>query len=156
MRKNCSIDYSSSLPYLTDVNWLYISCKVTKKVIGEQQTRWLLLGAIRSSRPEVFCKKGVPRNFTKFTGTHLCHSLFFNKVPVLRPASLLKKNFAKFLRTTFYIEHVWWLLLCYWMFNTEVAISEFFEKLCYLIIDQKAKDWELTQLTNIKQKKKLA
>ena len=26
---------------------------------------------------------------------------------------------------------------CYWKFNTEVAISEFFEKLCHLIIDQR-------------------
>ena len=34
----------------------------------------------RSSRPEVFCKKGVLRNFAKFTGKHLCQSLFFNKV----------------------------------------------------------------------------
>ena len=34
----------------------------------------------RSSRQEVFCKKGVLRNFTKFTGKHLCQSLFFNKV----------------------------------------------------------------------------
>ena len=25
----------------------------------------------RSSRPEVFCKKGALRNFTKFTGKHL-------------------------------------------------------------------------------------
>ena len=32
----------------------------------------------RSSRPEVFCKKGVLRNFTKFTGKHLRQSLFFN------------------------------------------------------------------------------
>ena len=31
----------------------------------------------RSSRPEMFCKKGVLRNFAKFTGKHLCHSLFF-------------------------------------------------------------------------------
>ena len=30
----------------------------------------------RSSRPEVFCKKGVLRNFAKFTGRHLCQSLF--------------------------------------------------------------------------------
>ena len=30
-KKNCNIDYSSSLPYLIDVNWLYISCKVTRK-----------------------------------------------------------------------------------------------------------------------------
>ena len=32
------------------------------------------------SRPEVFCKKGVLGNFAKFTGKHLCQSLFFNKV----------------------------------------------------------------------------
>ena len=55
-------------------------------------------------------KKGVLRNFGKFTGKHLCQSLFFNKVADLRPATLLKKrlwhtcfpaNFAKFLRTQF-------------------------------------------------------
>ena len=34
----------------------------------------------RSSHPEVFRKKGVHINFTKFTGKHLCLSLFFNKV----------------------------------------------------------------------------
>ena len=32
----------------------------------------------RSSSPEVICKKGVLRNFAKFTGKHLCQSLFFN------------------------------------------------------------------------------
>ena len=35
---------------------------------------------IRSSRPEVFYKKGVLRNFAKFIGKHVCQSLFFNKV----------------------------------------------------------------------------
>ena len=34
----------------------------------------------RSSRPKVFCKKRVLRNFAKFTGKRLCQSLFFNKV----------------------------------------------------------------------------
>ena len=34
----------------------------------------------RSSRPEVFCKKGVLRNFAKLTGKHLYQSLFFNEV----------------------------------------------------------------------------
>ena len=55
-------------------------------------------------------KKGVRRNFTKFTGKHLCQRLFFNKVSGLRPAALLKKslwhrcftaNFARFSRTSF-------------------------------------------------------
>ena len=40
---------------------------------------WILF---RSSRPEVFCKKDVPRNFAKVTGKQLCQSLFFNKVAV--------------------------------------------------------------------------
>ena len=74
----------------------------------------------RSSRPEVFSKKGVLRNFAKFTEKHLCQSLFFNKVADLRSAALLKKrlwhrcfpvNFEKFLRTPFIIEHLRWLLL---------------------------------------------
>ena len=30
---------------------------------------------VRSSRPEVFCKKSVLRSFAKFTGKHLCQSL---------------------------------------------------------------------------------
>ena len=34
----------------------------------------------KSSRPEVLCQKGVLRNFAKFTGKHLCQSLFFDKV----------------------------------------------------------------------------
>ena len=45
----------------------------------------------RSSRPEVFCKNGVVRNFAKFTGKRMCQSHFFNKVAGLKPATLLKK-----------------------------------------------------------------
>ena len=65
-------------------------------------------------------KTSVLRKFAKFTGRHTCWSLFLNKVAGLRPATLLKKrlwhtcfpvNFAKFLRTPFFIEHLWWLLL---------------------------------------------
>ena len=37
----------------------------------------------RNGHPEVFRKKGVLRNFDKFTGKQLCHSLFFNKVAEL-------------------------------------------------------------------------
>ena len=64
---------------------------------------------VRSSRPEVLCKKGVLRNFGKFIEKHMCQKLFFNKVAGLRPATLLKKslchrcfsvNFAKFLQST--------------------------------------------------------
>ena len=70
--------------------------------------------------PEVFCKKGVLRNFVKFTGKHLCQSLLFNKAAGLKPETLLKTglwhrcfpvNFSKFLRTHFFTEHLWWLFL---------------------------------------------
>ena len=40
---------------------------------------------VSNSCPEVFCKKGFLKNFTKFTEKHLCESLFFNKVAGLRP-----------------------------------------------------------------------
>ena len=58
----------------------------------------------------MFCKKGVLKNFSNFTGKHLWQSLFFNKAPGVRPATLLKErlwhrcfpvNFAKSLTTTF-------------------------------------------------------
>ena len=64
----------------------------------------------RSSHQRCSFKKVFLKNFTKFSGKHLCWSLFFNKVSGMRPATLLKKrlqqscfpvNFVKFLRTPF-------------------------------------------------------
>ena len=50
-------------------------------------------------------KKGVLRNFERFTGKHLCPSLFFNNVVTLLKKRLrhrcLPVNFVKFLRTPF-------------------------------------------------------
>ena len=40
---------------------------------------FLILQNNRSIRPEVFWKKGILRNLAKFTGKHMCQSLFFNK-----------------------------------------------------------------------------
>ena len=70
---------------------------------------------IRSSRPEVFCKKGVLRNFPKFTGKHLCQSLF-NKVAGLFKIRLWHRcfpvNFVKFLKPRSGPLDCWLLLLC--------------------------------------------
>ena len=58
----------------------------------------------RSSRPELFYKKGVLKNFAKLTWKHLYQ--------ILRSTFLLKRvNFAKSLRATFVIEQLWWLLM---------------------------------------------
>ena len=76
---------------------------------------------VRSSHRRCSVRKGVLRNSAKFTGKHLCQSLFFDKVVGPRAATLLKKrlwhscfsvNFAEFLRTPFLTEHLWWLLPC--------------------------------------------
>ena len=68
----------------------------------------------KSSRLKVFCEKGVIKDSTKFTGKHLCWSLFFNKVADLRLATLLKKRLQRcfsvnFAKTTFFTEHLRWL-----------------------------------------------
>ena len=68
----------------------------------------------RKSNSQKQSPTGVLRNFAKFTGKHLCQSPFLN-----RPATLLKSlwhrcfpvNFAKFLKTSFFTEHLQWLLL---------------------------------------------
>ena len=54
----------------------------------------------RSGRLQMFCKIGIPKNFANFTGKHRC---FYVK-------------FAKFLVTTFFIEHLWWLRLSILLF----------------------------------------
>ena len=77
-----------------------------------KSSRRLPLSALQRQKqpPKVFYEKSVPENFRKFTGKQLCHSLFFNQIACLGPATLLKKrlwhrcfavNVLKFLRTPF-------------------------------------------------------
>ena len=48
----------------------------------------------RSSRPEVFCKKSVLRNFAKLTGKHLCQNLFLSKITGLIRKETLTQVFS--------------------------------------------------------------
>ena len=81
---------------------------------------------LRSSRLEVFCKKGLLKNFANFTGKHLCQSLFFNENAGLSPATLLKKrlwhkcflvNFANSLGTPFLYNSA---SGCFWTLNKRI------------------------------------
>ena len=65
----------------------------------------------RSSHQRCSARKGVLRNFSKFTRKHLWQVLFYKEVAGPQPATLLKMrlchrcfpiNFAKFLRTPFH------------------------------------------------------
>ena len=67
----------------------------------------LLIGNDRRS-PEVFCKKGLLKNFAKFIGKP--SACDFIKKDTLAEVVFFV-NFAKFLRTPFFIEHLRWLLL---------------------------------------------
>ena len=49
-------------------------------------------------------KKGVLRNFSKFTGKHLCQSLFFNKETL---AQVFSREFCEISMNTFFIAHLW-------------------------------------------------
>ena len=93
------------------------------------QNIWQIpFGRFRSSHHKCSMKKGVLRNITKFTGKHLCQSLFFNKVAGLRAATKKKLwptcfpvIFAKFLRTAYLQNTSGWLLLilfvaCFFIF----------------------------------------
>ena len=67
---------------------------------------------IRSNRPEGLCKKGVLKNFVKFIGTHLCQSLFFNKVagPHALDMHNVNDNVLVFLLLTLNIFHTFFLV----------------------------------------------
>ena len=58
---------------------------IMKKLLTDQRTN-------QKQPPEVFYEKRRSQNFAKFTGKHLCQSLFFNKDAGLKPATLLIKR----------------------------------------------------------------
>ena len=59
----------------------------------------------KSSHQRGSVKNGVLRNFVKFTGKHLCQSLFFNKVQTL--AQVFSCEFCEISKNTFFTEHLW-------------------------------------------------
>ena len=44
------------------------------------KSSWHIIVILRSSRPEVFCNKGILKHFTKVIGKQLSRSLFFHKI----------------------------------------------------------------------------
>ena len=74
-------------------------------IVSETLMTWILVRTSRAATRGVLLE-----NFAKFSGKHLCQSLFFHKVAGLRPETLLKirlwhmcfpVNFTKFSRTPF-------------------------------------------------------
>ena len=108
-----------------------INYHIIPQVICEMWNIWACIKN-RSSRPEVFCKKGVLRNFTKFTGKHLYQSLFFNKV-----AGLRKISYQKIIKMTYQNGQISKmttkdskLVRCYGVSKTSVSFRYQLKRLC--------------------------
>ena len=75
----------------------------------------------RSSHQRCSVKKGVLRNFAKFTGKHLCQSLFLINLQDA-PATLLKKRLWRRCFPVHFAKFLWTLFLqntscdCFWPF----------------------------------------
>ena len=69
------------------------------------QTFHVLSQQFRSSHRWCSIKKGVLKNFLKFTGKHLCHSRFFNKKDTL--AQVFSCEFCEISKKTFLTKHLW-------------------------------------------------
>ena len=74
-----------------------------------------LQDTVQKQPPELFYKKDALRNYSKFTGKHLCQSLFLNKVVGLRLwHRCFHVGFRKFVRQTFLHNTSERLLLTVW------------------------------------------
>ena len=105
--------------YLTDKQGsrfpAFENMKIISELIQLKIKDFILISVGISSHRRCSIEKGVFRNFAKFTGKHLCQSLFFNKKAGLRPATLLKEEtlahvlsceFCEISKNTFLTEHL--------------------------------------------------
>ena len=85
-----------------------------KQRIKNNKCTFYLCYSLRSNHQRCSVEKGVLRNFTKFTGKHLCQSLFFNKVAGLA-CNFIKKEtlaqvfsyeFCEISKNTLFTEHL--------------------------------------------------
>ena len=65
----------------------------------------------QNSHMQMFFKTGVMRNFAIFTENICVNKLYFNLAPKETSTQLIPVEIAKVLRTTFFMEHIQWLLL---------------------------------------------
>ena len=109
MLSNEEHDISEEHIFQETSDWLFLE-NIVSLVFHRLFILWTRLNDTQKQPSQVFCEKGILRNFTKLTGKHLCQSLFFNKIAGLSPATLLKKrlwhrrfpvSFVKFPRKPF-------------------------------------------------------
>ena len=89
---------------------IFLTC-LSLKPVG-----WMRIKLFRSCNRRCSIKKGVLKNFAKFTGKHLHQSLFFFKSSSTQACNFIKietlargfsGEFCKFFKNTFFTEHLW-------------------------------------------------
>ena len=78
-----------------------IETKFKMLVIKEKESTRII---DKSSHHRWSMKKGVLRNFAKFTGKHLCQSLFFKKETL---AQVFSCTFCEISKNTLFTKHLW-------------------------------------------------
>ena len=91
----CSSIYGSLLIYLPQRQKLLIT------MIFSYIPSWFAWFVYRCSRSDVFCKKGILRNFGKLTGKHLRQRLFLIKWQVYDPQFIKKETLAQVFSSEF-------------------------------------------------------
>ena len=98
----------------------------------------------RSSHQRCSIRKGVLRNFAKFTGKRPCQSLLLNKVGACNSikkvtlAQVFSYEFCKTSKNTFFTEHLWmiWMIIIDVCQSSDYSLQEIlhFLTLSYLVI----------------------
>ena len=76
-------------------------------LLNEYENTWYWL---RSSHRKCSVRKGVLRNFAKFTAIHLCQSLFFKTRNFIKKETLTQVfscEFCEISKNTFLTDHLW-------------------------------------------------
>ena len=113
------LSFASSTVQQTQQNWILsrefifsLDKILYYSLWNKKELKFFAEKAVKSSHRRRSVGKGVLRNFAKFTGKHLCQSLFSES---LRPATLLKRGsgagvfreFCEVSKNTFLIEPLW-------------------------------------------------
>ena len=103
--------------------WIFVDPSSWKFFLGSFHLRcnfnYFAWSYSRSSCPEVFCKKGVLRNFIN-SQENTCYRVSFliscrletcNFIKIENLVQLFSCEFCEISKNTFFMEHLWWLLL---------------------------------------------
>ena len=126
---------SDGLPRVVTDHLIYCIYSTSLTVIKVNNDKFFMsffvnIRSTRNSRPEVFCKKGVLKNFTKFTGNHrrivwVCLTILWRLSTLSKKRLCLRYFSANFeiSHNTFFYKYLRYLLLVH---NEQLTLAKHF------------------------------